>query len=59
MEAIECNTEVAMGTQEAPNLNTKFKIMAESRFALSNQNIVEQTNLVECLANMGGRLKEK
>ena len=29
-------------TGEAPNLNTKLKRMADSRFALSNQNIVEQ-----------------
>ena len=29
-------------TGEAPNLNTKLKTMADSRFALSNQNIVEQ-----------------
>ena len=30
-------------TEEAPSLNTKVKIkMAYSRFALSNQNIVEQ-----------------
>ena len=55
-------------TGEAPNLNTKVKKKkADSRFALSNQNIVEQlkgksekqkrvesyTDLVECLANMG------
>ena len=53
-------------TGEAPNLNTKLKKMADSRFALSKQNIVEQlkenaknkkhvencTDLVECLANM-------
>ena len=46
-------------------MNTKMKKMADSRFVLSNQNIVEQlkenekkqkhvesyTNLVECLAN--------
>ena len=29
-------------TGEAPNLNIKVKKMADSRFALSNQNIVEQ-----------------
>ena len=29
-------------TGEAPNLNTKVKKKADSRFALSNQNIVEQ-----------------
>ena len=29
-------------TGEAPNLHTKVKKMADSRFALSNQNIVEQ-----------------
>ena len=29
-------------TGEAPNLNTKLKTMADSWFALSNQNIVEQ-----------------
>ena len=30
------------GNREAPNLNTKIKKMADSPFALSNQNIVEQ-----------------
>ena len=53
-------------TGEAPNLNTKLNKMADSRFALSKQNIVEQlkenakkqkhvenyTDLVVCLANM-------
>ena len=29
-------------TGETLNLNTKLKIMADARFALSNQNIVEQ-----------------
>ena len=29
-------------TEEASNLDTKLKIMANSRFALSNQNIVEK-----------------
>ena len=42
MEVIKCNTKVAMETiGEARNLNTKSK-MAESRFALSDEIVVDQ-----------------
>ena len=54
-------------TWEVANLNTELKKTADRRFALSNQNIVEElkenekkqkhvesyTHLVECLANKG------
>ena len=40
---MECNTEVAMETPGKRQVWTpKWKKMADSRFALSNQNIVEQ-----------------
>ena len=44
IEIIQCNKESCHGnTGEAPDLNTKIKKMADSLFALSNQNIaVEQ-----------------
>ena len=48
-KVIECDPGYRMqygssygNTEEAPNLNLKVKKMADSRFALSNQNIVEQ-----------------
>ena len=44
IEVIQCNTEVAMetlGKRQICTPNEKKK-MADSRFALSNQNIVEQ-----------------
>jgi len=45
MEVINCNTKVAMETiGEARNLNTKSK-MAESRFASSDEIVVDQLKL--------------
>ena len=45
MEVINCNTKVAMKTiGEARNLNTKSK-MAESRFASSDEIVVDQLKL--------------
>ena len=42
MEVLKCNTKVAMKTVvEAQNLNTKSK-MAESRFASSDEIVVDQ-----------------
>ena len=55
IEVIQCSTEVAMETLRKRQICTpNEKKMADSRFALSNQNIVENyTILVECLANIG------
>ena len=45
MQIIKCNTKVAMETiGEARNLNTKSK-MAESRFASSNEIVVDRLKL--------------
>ena len=45
MEVIKCNTKVAMETiGEVRNLNTKSK-MAESRFASSDEMVVDQLKL--------------
>ena len=65
MEVIKCNTKVAMETvKEVRNLKIKSK-MAESRFASSDEKVVDQLKLnaktkallnkhvFECLEKMG------
>ena len=42
MEVIQCNTEVALEHWGSGKFVHQMKKMADSRFALSNQNIVEK-----------------